>query len=126
MSISSAVDSGSLQLTSLQVTGMFVHPRKVGNAAAAALVELVGSSAAAGRTISVPVRLNPRASTARQAGRRTGVAGAGPPRLTQRAGSWVGGTDARRPLAGRPGPVGGDLTRNRTAVRCRPRRPGAA
>ncbi|GAA3935036.1 LacI family DNA-binding transcriptional regulator [Actinomadura viridis] len=69
LGICSAVDSGSLQLTSPQVTGMFVHPREVGRKAAAALMELIDdpSAAAGGRTIEIPVRLNERAST-----RRTG------------------------------------------------------
>jgi DNA-binding LacI/PurR family transcriptional regulator len=67
LGICSAVDSGSLQLTSPQITGMFVHPRQVGQAAAAALIALVEDGAAENRTIEVPVRLNARASTARAA-----------------------------------------------------------
>jgi DNA-binding LacI/PurR family transcriptional regulator len=46
---------------------MFVHPRQVGQAAAAALIALVEGGVAENRTIEVPVRLNARASTARAA-----------------------------------------------------------
>lgn len=62
----SAVDSGSLQLTSPQITGTFVHPREVGRQAAIALIRLIEGDEPAGRSIEVPVRLNARASTSRR------------------------------------------------------------
>lgn len=65
LGICSAVDSGSLQLTSPQVTGMFVHPREVGRKAAAALMALIDDGGTSERTIEIPVQLNARASTQR-------------------------------------------------------------
>nr|WP_042197533.1 LacI family DNA-binding transcriptional regulator [Kibdelosporangium sp. MJ126-NF4]CEL23029.1 transcriptional regulator [Kibdelosporangium sp. MJ126-NF4]CTQ90168.1 transcriptional regulator [Kibdelosporangium sp. MJ126-NF4] len=65
LGICSAVDSCTLRLTSPQITGMSVNPRQAGHAAATALVSLVEGSVAHQKTIEVPVRLNPRASTAR-------------------------------------------------------------
>ncbi|WP_181774897.1 LacI family DNA-binding transcriptional regulator [Amycolatopsis pittospori] len=64
LGICSAVDSGSLLLTSPRVTGMFVHPREVGGRAATALMDLIEGGAAESR-IEVPVRLNARESTSR-------------------------------------------------------------
>ncbi|WP_410657134.1 LacI family DNA-binding transcriptional regulator [Amycolatopsis sp. lyj-112] len=67
LGLCSAVDSGSLRLTSPQVTGMFVHPREVGGRAATALMDLIegGSTGTETRRIEVPVRLNARESTHR-------------------------------------------------------------
>ncbi|GAA2403952.1 LacI family DNA-binding transcriptional regulator [Actinomadura vinacea] len=65
LGICSAVDSGSLQLTSPQVTGMFVHPREVGRRAAVALMGLIENGETAERAIQIPVKLNERASTTR-------------------------------------------------------------
>lgn len=65
LGICSAVDSGSLQLTSPQITGMFVHPREVGRKAAEALMALIDDAAGTQHTIEIPVRLNARASTQR-------------------------------------------------------------
>ncbi|MEU3622406.1 LacI family transcriptional regulator [Amycolatopsis coloradensis] len=67
LGISSAVDSGSLRLTSPRITGMFVHPREVGGRAATALMDLIeGGTPDGGQSrIEVPVRLNPRESTDR-------------------------------------------------------------
>lgn len=60
-----AVDSGALQLTSPQITGMFVYPRDVGREAASALIDLVEGRPVTVRTIEIPVRLNVRDSTTR-------------------------------------------------------------
>jgi DNA-binding LacI/PurR family transcriptional regulator len=65
LGIASAVDSGALQLTSPQITGMFVYPRDVGREAAAALIDLVEGRPVTARTIEIPVRLNVRDSTTR-------------------------------------------------------------
>lgn len=65
LGICSAVDSGSLQLTTPPITGMFVHPRAVGRSAAAALIDLVEESGKPSRKIEIPVELHVRASTLR-------------------------------------------------------------
>ncbi|NIH79686.1 LacI family DNA-binding transcriptional regulator [Amycolatopsis viridis] len=66
LGICSAVDSGALQLTSPQVTGMFVYPREVGRQAAIALMDLIDDGPRrTTRRIEIPVRLNARASTLR-------------------------------------------------------------
>lgn len=67
LGICSAVDSGSLRLTSPQISGMFVHPREVGGQAATALMDLIegGSTGGETRRIEIPVRLNARESTRR-------------------------------------------------------------
>lgn len=65
LGICSAVDSGSLRLTSPQVTGMFVHPREIGRNAATALMDLIEGGGSGTRRIEVPVRLNARESTRR-------------------------------------------------------------
>ncbi|WP_028936397.1 LacI family DNA-binding transcriptional regulator [Pseudonocardia spinosispora] len=65
LGICSAVDSGSLQLTSPRITGMFVYPRDVGRAAATALVNLVEGAGSAESRIEIPIRLNVRDSTLR-------------------------------------------------------------
>jgi len=65
LGIASAVDSGALQLTSPQITGMFVYPRDVGREAASALINLIEGGPVEPRTIEVPVRLNVRNSTTR-------------------------------------------------------------
>lgn len=65
LGICSAVDSGTLQLTSPQVTGMFVYPREVGRQAATALMGLIENAGKVHKKIDTPVRLNPRASTQR-------------------------------------------------------------
>jgi len=64
LGIASAVDSGSLQLTSPRITGMFVYPRQVGAAAATALIDLVEGRPTTA-IIEIPVRLNVRDSTTR-------------------------------------------------------------
>lgn len=63
LGICSAVDSGSLQLTSPSITGMFVFPRAVGRNAATALIDLIEEGARPARTITVPVDLHIRDST---------------------------------------------------------------
>lgn len=63
LGICSAVDSGSLQLTSPAITGMFVYPRDVGRAAAGALIDLVEGKPVESPTIEIPIRLNVRDST---------------------------------------------------------------
>lgn len=65
LGVCSAVDSCSLRLVAPRVTGMSVHPRQVGHAAATALMSLVEDGVARSRTVEVPVRLNVRASTVR-------------------------------------------------------------
>ncbi|MEU4227646.1 LacI family DNA-binding transcriptional regulator [Nonomuraea sp. NPDC026600] len=67
LGICSAVDSGSLQLTSPAITGMYVHPRAVGRNAASALIDLIEEVGQPPRTIAIPVDLNVRASTVRKA-----------------------------------------------------------
>ncbi|ONI90148.1 LacI family transcriptional regulator [Actinosynnema sp. ALI-1.44] len=65
LGVCSAVDSCSLRLTSPQITGMSVHPRQVGHTAATKLMSLVENGIAQAQRTEVPVRLNPRGSTAR-------------------------------------------------------------
>lgn len=66
LGICSAVDSGLLQLTSPQITGMFVYPREVGLKAAHALIDLIEGTDAVPSKIEVPIRLNARASSLRR------------------------------------------------------------
>lgn len=65
LGICSAVDSGSLQLTSPQISGMFVFPREVGRRAASALIDLVEGVGKPPATIQIPVELHVRESTRR-------------------------------------------------------------
>lgn len=62
--ICSAVDAGSLLLTTPNITGMFVHPREVGRMAAQALISLVEGETPPAKIV-VPIQLNARASTIR-------------------------------------------------------------
>lgn len=63
--ICSAVDSGALQLTSPQITGMFVFPREVGRKAASALIDMIESEQRPPASIEIPVELRERSSTLR-------------------------------------------------------------
>lgn len=63
LGICSAVDSGSLQLTSPSITGMFVFPRVVGRRAASALIDLIEDADRPPRSVTVPVDLHVREST---------------------------------------------------------------
>jgi DNA-binding LacI/PurR family transcriptional regulator len=65
LGLCSAVDSGSLQLTSPNITGMFVQPREVGRRAARALIRIIEGERVRDSHIEVPVQLNVRASTLR-------------------------------------------------------------
>lgn len=65
LGICSAVDSGSLRLTSPQITAVFAYPREVGRSAAEALIDLIEGTAKPAARIEIPVRLNPRHSTNR-------------------------------------------------------------
>ncbi|SFL30508.1 LacI family DNA-binding transcriptional regulator [Geodermatophilus ruber] len=66
LGVCSAVDSSVLQLTSPQVTGMFLHPRDIGRAAAGALLDVLDDAAAPPRDVHVPVELFARGSTLRR------------------------------------------------------------
>jgi DNA-binding LacI/PurR family transcriptional regulator len=65
LGICSAVDSGSLQLTSPQVTAVYVYPRDLGRTAAQALIDLIEATTKPPARIKIPVHLNPRHSTNR-------------------------------------------------------------
>jgi DNA-binding LacI/PurR family transcriptional regulator len=66
LGVCSAVDSSVLQLTSPQVTGMFLNPRDIGRAAVDALLDVLDDSAAVPRDVVVPAQLSPRGSTLRR------------------------------------------------------------
>jgi DNA-binding LacI/PurR family transcriptional regulator len=66
LGVCSAVDSSVLQLTSPQVTGMFLAPRDIGRAAAGALLDLLDDAQATPRDVEVPAELSPRGSTDRR------------------------------------------------------------
>jgi DNA-binding LacI/PurR family transcriptional regulator len=66
LGVCSAVDSSVLQLTSPQVTGMFLNPRDIGRGAADALLDLLEHPTAAPHDVAVPAELCPRGSTLRQ------------------------------------------------------------
>ncbi|HEV7823433.1 MAG TPA: LacI family DNA-binding transcriptional regulator [Mycobacteriales bacterium] len=66
LGVCSAVDSGSLQLTSPQVTGVYLHPRELGRRAADVVVDLIEGGDGPVADGEVPVRLVARASTARR------------------------------------------------------------
>jgi DNA-binding LacI/PurR family transcriptional regulator len=66
LGVCSAVDSGSLQLTAPQVTGVYLHPRELGRRAAEVVVDLIEGAGAPVGGVEVPVTLVPRASTARR------------------------------------------------------------
>jgi DNA-binding LacI/PurR family transcriptional regulator len=66
LGVCSAVDSSVLQLTSPQVTGMFLNPRDIGRAAADALLDLVDDARAVPHDVDVPAQLFPRGSSLRQ------------------------------------------------------------
>jgi DNA-binding LacI/PurR family transcriptional regulator len=65
LGVCSAVDSGSLQLTSPQVTGVYLYPSELGRRAAEVVVDLIEGSGGRVADVEVPVRLVARASTAR-------------------------------------------------------------
>ena len=66
LAVCSAVDSGSLQLTSPQVSGVYLHPRELGRRAAEVVVDLIEGGDGAGAGVQVPARVVARASTARR------------------------------------------------------------
>lgn len=66
LGVCSAVDSSVLQLTSPQITGMFLHPRDIGRAAAGALLDVLDDAGAPPRDVNVPAELFARGSTLRQ------------------------------------------------------------
>ncbi|MDT7732762.1 MAG: hypothetical protein QOK45_3015 [Mycobacterium sp.] len=65
LGLCSAVDSGILQLTSPQISGMFLHPREIGRRATNLLIDLVEGVAEPGSAVEIPVRLMERDSTRR-------------------------------------------------------------
>jgi DNA-binding LacI/PurR family transcriptional regulator len=66
LGVCSAVDSSVLQLTSPQVTGMFLNPRDIGRAAVDALLDVIDDRHAVLRDVVVPAQLFPRGSTLRR------------------------------------------------------------
>jgi DNA-binding LacI/PurR family transcriptional regulator len=65
LGVCSAVDSSVLQLTSPQVTGMFLNPRDIGRAAVDALLDVIEDNRAVPRDVVVPAQMFPRGSTRR-------------------------------------------------------------
>lgn len=67
LGIASCVDSSTFNLTSPEITGVFCHPRTIGERAAALLIELIEGSRPTERVITVPTELRVRSSTLRHA-----------------------------------------------------------
>jgi DNA-binding LacI/PurR family transcriptional regulator len=59
----SAVDSSILRLTNPQITGVFLHPRKIGERAVEVLIDLVSGRAQPGGSQEIPTQLMCRGST---------------------------------------------------------------
>lgn len=69
LGLCSCVDSSTFNLTTPEITGVFCHPRVIGQRAVALLIDLVEGVVTTEQTITVPVDLNIRTSTL-----RTGIA----------------------------------------------------
>lgn len=65
LGLCSCVDSSTFNLTTPEITGVFCHPRTIGERAVALLIDLLDGNEPAEQTVTVPTELNVRRSTLR-------------------------------------------------------------